>query len=90
MPQIHCKFFGKVQGVFFRSFIKDLAGKYELVGTVENLEDGSVEVFAQGREDILKEFLDEVRVGSPLSKIDSMEVNWRDKDEDFEEFVILY
>lgn len=43
--------FGRVQGVGFRFFTLQQAGKLGLKGTVRNRIDGSVEVIAQGTED---------------------------------------
>lgn len=43
--------FGLVQGVGFRFFTLQQAGKLGLKGTVSNRIDGSVEVIAQGTED---------------------------------------
>ena len=43
--------FGRVQGVGFRFFTVQQAGKLGLKGTVSNRIDGSVEVIAQGTED---------------------------------------
>jgi hypothetical protein len=43
--------FGRVQGVGFRFFTLQQAGKLGLKGTVSNRIDGSVEVIAQGTED---------------------------------------
>ena len=43
--------FGRVQGVGFRFFTLQQAGKLGLKGTVSNRIDGSVEVIVQGTED---------------------------------------
>lgn len=43
--------FGRVQGVGFRFFTLQQAGKLGLKGTVSNRIDGSVEVIAQGTEE---------------------------------------
>lgn len=48
---------GKVQGVYFRQSTKDKADTLNLKGTVENLEDGSVYIEAEGHEDQLGELL---------------------------------
>lgn len=42
--------FGRVQGVGFRFFTLQQAGKLGIKGTVRNRIDGSVEVIAQGSE----------------------------------------
>ena len=39
---------GKVQGVGFRYAVKSVALGYELTGTVKNLDDGRVELIAEG------------------------------------------
>lgn len=43
-----CLFFGEIQGVGFRFFVKSQAKKFYLTGFVENLPDGSVEMEVQG------------------------------------------
>lgn len=48
---------GKVQGIGFRYTVKRIADKYNIVGWVRNLSDGSVEVFVQGEELTVLSFL---------------------------------
>jgi len=48
---------GKVQGIGFRYTVKRIADKYNIVGWVRNLIDGSVEVFVQGEELTVLSFL---------------------------------
>jgi acylphosphatase len=46
---------GRVQGVFYRAFIKENAEKIGIKGFVRNLEDGRVEMFLEGKpEDVRK------------------------------------
>lgn len=52
---------GSVQGVGFRSYAKRLAERLSIVGTVQNLDDGSVEIVAQAED--LTVFLDGLRDG---------------------------
>ncbi len=51
------KYFGKVQGVGFRFTVKKIADKYNIVGWVRNVPDGTVEAFAQGEELSLESFI---------------------------------
>lgn len=51
-------FSGLVQGVGFRFKALDLAKQHNLKGWVKNLEDGRVEILAQGLEKDLNLFLD--------------------------------
>jgi acylphosphatase len=50
MSQIakHIIFSGQVQGVGFRFTAFNVANRYQLMGFVHNLPDGTVEMFAQG------------------------------------------
>lgn len=55
---------GRVQGVGFRQFVKTLADRLELSGTVRNVDDGSVEIFVQvGAEGEADEFFERVAKG---------------------------
>jgi len=48
MIQMEANISGLVQGVRFRVFVQDVATDMDLVGSVRNLSDGTVEVIAQG------------------------------------------
>ena len=48
LQQIHLKVSGRVQGVGFRQSTLIEAQKLQLVGSVRNTEDGSVEIMAEG------------------------------------------
>lgn len=67
------KVFGLVQGVFFRTSAKEQADKLGLVGYVSNLSDGSVEVVIQGEEKELKKFMNWLKEGSSLSRVERLE-----------------
>ncbi|HDB6140348.1 TPA: acylphosphatase [Staphylococcus aureus] len=47
MRHIHLQVFGRVQGVGFRYFTQRIAMNYNIVGTVQNVDD-YVEIYAQG------------------------------------------
>lgn len=53
MNAIRLTITGRVQAVGFRAFVKRHAELLGLAGWVRNCEDGSVEAFAQGKEDTL-------------------------------------
>jgi acylphosphatase len=52
---------GRVQGVGFRYSVKELAKGFDIAGSVRNLPDGRVSVWAQGAEIEVKEFLTAIR-----------------------------
>ena len=47
---------GRVQGVGYRNFVQQAAARLELTGWTMNLDDGRVEVLAQGPAERLTEF----------------------------------
>ncbi|WP_088809989.1 MULTISPECIES: acylphosphatase [Listeria] len=61
---------GFVQGVGFRYTTKHVAYKYDVCGTVKNLDDGSVEIAARAESDKLEKFIEAVKKGpSPSARI---------------------
>ncbi|MFA7563379.1 MAG: acylphosphatase, partial [Methanoculleus sp.] len=76
---------GIVQGVGFRPFVHAKAREFGIRGTVKNL-GSEVEIHASGNR--FEEFLEAVSRGTPLSQIDSVDVqNLRDRER--EGFTIL-
>jgi len=60
---------GRVQKVGMRNFIRRLATRHEITGYVENLDDGSVRVVAQGSKAQLNAFLAKIEKGSISIKL---------------------
>jgi acylphosphatase len=83
---------GRVQGVGYRAFAADVAMRASLQGTARNMIDGRVEVIAEGSENQLRSFLEELRIGPTLSRVDNIESRWDDPIRDFTGlgFEILY
>ncbi len=54
-------FSGTVQGVGFRYATRRLADDFAVTGFVRNLDDGRVEVVAEGREDEIQSFIAAIR-----------------------------
>ncbi len=73
---------GTVQGVFFRSFIKENAEKLNLKGFVRNLEDGRVEIFIEGNLDEVQKMLELCKQGPKHAQIKNLEI----KEESFQGF----
>ena len=90
MIELHATVTGKVQGVRYRDYVQQAATDMGLVGSVENLPDGSVFVIAQGMPDVLKEFVEHLHEGSLLSKVDGVTVEWRSQTKVYQEFSILF
>ncbi len=60
---------GKVQGVWFRKFTKDKADEFGIIGFVQNKFDGLVYIEAEGKKEVLKEFIAWLYQGSPSAKV---------------------
>lgn len=86
---IHLIFYGKVQGVGFRKFVKKKAEEFCVTGYVKNLQDGTVEVVAQGEEETLKRFLKEIKDG-PEGAIVEKFLQENIEEGDYHEFKIEY
>ncbi len=63
---------GKVQGVFYRKSIQQMASFGQIKGYIKNRKDKSVEVVADLYEDQLEDFLNILKNGSPSSRVDDI------------------
>jgi acylphosphatase len=71
---------GRVQMVRFRVFVVSIAKKLNIVGTVENLPDGTVQIEAWGESQQLQELIEKVHKGSTLSRVDNVAEFWDNKE----------
>lgn len=69
---------GMVQGVGFREFIRRNALDLHLAGTAENLDDGRVEVVAEGDREDLELLLVRLQAGPVHADVKDVEVIWGD------------
>jgi acylphosphatase len=74
--QVHAFLKGKVQGVGMRAYVSSIARKLKLCGFVRNLDDGKVEILAQGEEEILEKFLQTLKEGPYASYIWQIDLSW--------------
>jgi acylphosphatase len=64
---------GRVQGVFFRASTRAEARRLGIGGYAKNLDDGRVEVVAQGDPDAIEQFARWLRHGPPQARVDALE-----------------
>lgn len=88
--RVHLIVSGFVQGVFFRSNTKEVAGKLGLTGWVRNLEDGRVEILAEGEKDKLDKLIEWAKKGPELARVENVEIKWEEYKGEFEDFEIRY
>lgn len=74
--RVHLFVSGRVQGVYFRAHTHKKARALALAGWVRNLPDGRVEIVAEGVEENIASFLDWVRLGPPASRVEDVELEW--------------
>jgi len=89
MKCLHIIISGRVQGVFFRQNAKNKALELGLKGYARNLEDGTVEVVAQGDEIKLKEMVEFIRKGPGISKVNDIKMRSKEL-ENFNNFEIIH
>ncbi len=87
---LHAFVSGRVQGVGYRAFTRDVARKLGLKGFVKNLPDGRVEVYAEGDEEKLKALLEKLYHGPFLAKVTDIEYYLTEPRGKYENFIIDY
>lgn len=82
---------GRVQGVFFRYFVYDIARELGLKGYVSNLPSGdAVDVEAEGDKAQLDKLVDQLKTGPPGAWVRKVETNWAGYSGKFRDFRIRY
>ena len=81
---------GRVQGVAYRFFAKKYAARLGLTGWVRNLDDGRVEVLAEGPAGPIESFLERLREGPSLARVDSFDVRREPSTGEFADFRIAF
>ena len=81
---------GRVQGVFFREHTRKWATSLGLTGWVRNTEDGQVEINVEGERETIERLLELLHEGSPLSRVDFLDVDWEVYSGEFIDFRITW
>ena len=83
--------YGHVQGVFFRDFTLQRAGKLGVVGYVRNLHGGkTLEVQAEGERTKLEELIEYLKTGPPGARVEKTDITWSDYSGNYSCFSIRY
>ena len=80
---------GKVQGVWFRDYVKRSAIGLDLKGWVKNNPDGTVGAEVEGEKKAIEELIELIKIGSPMSRVDNVSVEWSQTNNKFQDFKIL-
>ena len=88
--QMHAVMRGKVQGVFFRDTTRKMAVMLGICGTVQNLPDDTVEIYAQGERPELELLVSRLTAGSGPGEVSDCEVQFGEPDRSFDGFQIIF
>ena len=96
LKQAHINVKGDVIGVGFRAWVKIQLKSTGVTGWVRNVFNkpdvfgphGGVEVVIQGEDRALNDAIDHIQSGSPISRVDDVDVRFEDPKEVFREFTI--
>ncbi len=86
---LHLLFEGKVQGVGFRYFVRQSISDMKISGWVRNLSDGRVEVLAKGSKLDLENFLELIKNGPSVARVNHFTTSWERNGGEMEGFRIL-
>lgn len=67
---------GRVQGVGYRYFVLRKSQEFDVTGVVRNLPTGEVEVIAEGEEEEVRRFFEEVKKGPAAAHVVSWTEEW--------------
>lgn len=82
--------YGRVQGVFFRTFVEEHAQRLGLVGYVRNLPSDAVEVVAEGEREQVNKLVERLKTGPPPAIVDRVEISWSEYTGDHSGFRVRY
>lgn len=85
---LHAVVDGRVQGVGFRNFTKVNAQRAEVAGWVRNLDDGTVEIWAEGSKPDLQRLLKAIKRGPTHSHVSDVNLTWDEPTGDYRSFHI--
>ena len=81
---------GKVQGVYFRFNMQEVAKKSGVIGWVRNLPDGNVEALVEGNKEDVNEVVEWSKIGPENAKVDDVELEYGQYLGNSDEFIIRY
>jgi len=81
---------GRVQGVGYRWFARDVGRRLGVKGCVRNLPDGTVEVEAVGDREVLERLIGQLRRGPGFAYVTDVDCDWSDEEPLFSDFHIAF
>jgi len=87
--RVHIFISGRVQGVAFRYFTQGVANSLGITGWVKNLDDGRVEIIAEGSSDKIEEFIKLVKKGPSNAVVSRFQVGSEKPSGEFKSFDVI-
>lgn len=81
---------GRVQGVWFRKYTEEKANELGIKGWVKNTPDGNVLVVAQAEKKDLDTFIDYLKIGPPMARVNKIFTSEMNVLGDFDNFSVKY
>jgi acylphosphatase len=81
---------GKVQGVYFRFNLQQVAMKNSVVGWVRNLPDGNVEALLEGNKEDVNQVVRWSKIGPENARVDEVEMDYGQYTGEYKDFIIRY
>ena len=88
--EMHAIIRGYVQGVFFRATTRQYAQSLGITGTVRNVPDGTVEIFAQGTREQLDRLMEMLLADSGPGHVDEVNKSFALPVREFSGFGVVY
>ena len=85
----HVRVYGRVQGVFFRAWVRDLAEKLRVRGWIRNCPDGRVEAHVEGDEAAVEQIIEHIRQGPPAAQVEDVRL-WDAEPCEFDDFEVRH
>ncbi len=82
--------YGRVQGVFFRTFVEEHAQQLDLRGYVRNLPSGYVEVVAEGERERVEKLVGYLKRGPPAAIVRRVVTSWSEYTGYYSSFRVRY
>jgi len=85
----HVSVTGRVQGVFFRAWMREQADELQVTGWVRNCPDGRVDAHIEGEDVAVAQLIERLHRGPPSASVDKVQ-QWDVELCDFEDFEVRH
>ena len=93
IERIECRISAEKSNYDYLRWIKRAADKHDITGVVFTNDDGSIEIIAEGEDEILKEFSKHVNDGHPIFNmitiVDNFSMKWHKATGEYKDFQVI-